>query len=68
MCISSLQNDAASNSVYTELNDWMAVNNEMESMWQETVVAQFKVLPWHLLETSETFEMLRYDCRCTEKN
>jgi hypothetical protein len=29
--------------------EWMTVNNELERIWKEAVVAYFKVLSWNLL-------------------
>jgi hypothetical protein len=46
--IYSLFNDAFSISDYIASNKRMIVNNELERMWKETVVAQFKVLSRHL--------------------
>jgi hypothetical protein len=36
---SSLFNDAVSSLNYITSNDWMIVNNELEMMWKEAVVA-----------------------------
>jgi hypothetical protein len=42
--ICSLFNNAISNSDYTVLNGQTLVNNEMEVMWKEVVMATLKVL------------------------
>jgi hypothetical protein len=41
----------------------MTVNNELERMWKEAVVAQFKVLSRHLPRTKENYEIPQ-DSRC----
>jgi hypothetical protein len=46
--IYSLFNDAFIISDYIASNERMIVNNELESMWKEAVMAQFKVLSRHL--------------------
>jgi hypothetical protein len=39
LCVYCLFNDVFSCSGYTILlNDWMPLNNELEGMWQETVI------------------------------
>jgi hypothetical protein len=38
--ICSLFNDAANNSYYVALNDRIVVNNELERIWKEAVVAE----------------------------
>jgi hypothetical protein len=47
--IYNLFNDAFSSTDYILSNERMTVNNELERMWKEAVVAQFKVLSQHLL-------------------
>jgi len=42
--ICCLFNNAISNSGYTVCNGQTLVNNEMEVMWKEAVMAKFKVL------------------------
>jgi hypothetical protein len=46
--ICGLFNDAVSSLDCIALND--TVINELERMWKEAVMAQFKVLTWKLLE------------------
>jgi hypothetical protein len=62
LSVCSLSNIAVSNSDYAVLNDWMTVNNELEMMWKEAVVAQFEVLHWQLPgQTQENLEKLSLD-------
>jgi hypothetical protein len=46
--IYSLFNDAFSSSDYTASNETMIVNKELERIWNEAIVAYFKVLSRHL--------------------
>jgi hypothetical protein len=46
--ISSLVNDAATNSEHEALNDWMTVNNELKRMWKKEIIVSFKALSWYL--------------------
>jgi hypothetical protein len=39
-----------SNSGYISLYDYVTVNNEMERMWMEVVIAWFRITSWHLPE------------------
>jgi hypothetical protein len=41
LLLSSLFNDAFGDLGYTESDDWIIMNNELESMWKEEVIAKF---------------------------
>jgi hypothetical protein len=50
------------NSGYTASSDWMIVNNEVQKMWTEAIVAWFKILSRFSLEgLRKTTKYLRHD-------
>jgi hypothetical protein len=51
--ICSLFNDTVSNSDYIAMNDWIVANNELKMMYKETVMVQFKIVSWYLLQESQ---------------
>jgi hypothetical protein len=51
MC--SIFNDAVSNSGYIAFNEWLLVNDEMEWMWKEAIVAYFMIQFQHLAGDTE---------------
>jgi hypothetical protein len=54
--ICNLFNDAVSNSVYPSPNDCMIATNEFRKVWNEVVVAQFKILSQNLSRGNENHE------------
>jgi hypothetical protein len=38
-CSRGLFNDAVSNSAFVGSNEWLIINNELDRMWKETIVA-----------------------------
>jgi hypothetical protein len=53
MSLINVFNNSSSKSDYIISKDKMIVNNELERIWKETVVVQFKILPQHLPEMTE---------------
>jgi hypothetical protein len=67
--ICSLCNNALSNSDYTESNDLMVMNNELERVWEKVMTVSFKILFLHLRgETEEYHESLSQDSQCSNQD
>jgi hypothetical protein len=56
--------DAVSNSDNIASSEWTKVNNKLERVWQEAVVAKFQVLSRHIPEgIEENHEKLYSECQ-----
>lgn len=51
--ICSLLNDSVSNLDYTASNNWLTVNNELQTLKNKTVMTLFEILSWPVSEGNE---------------